>query len=395
MEDFDTIIIGAGLAGLACAQHLRDRGQHVVVLEGSDRVGGRVTSDHVDGFIVDRGFQVLNPAYPSLRDVLPVDRLDLRGFPRAVGVRREGGLAQLEDPSRNPSAIVGDLASGLVSLRSGALGLFAARSALLDEPLGKAFDAVGFGGPLRSEVVEPFLAGVVCEDQQQTSSSFVVWLLRMFALGTPGVPSRGIRRLPEVLAQGTLVRLETPVRSVSGGVVDLDGSSLRARNVVVAAGAGASDLVPGSGREVTWHGTRTFWFACEQAPAGDARIHVDGRGRGPVKVSSVVSQASSYYAPEGRHLVAALTLTNASDPQEADVRRQLGEIYGCSTDAWETVAVHDIAHTLPAVPAPYKGSGRAVRVDDLTLLAGDTCGNASIEGALASGLAAARRVLQG
>lgn len=77
----DVLVVGAGLAGLACAQRLVDRGRDVIVLESADRVGGRVTSDDVDGFIVDRGFQVLNPAYPSLAEVVPVGRLGLRPFP--------------------------------------------------------------------------------------------------------------------------------------------------------------------------------------------------------------------------------------------------------------------------------------------------------------------------
>lgn len=387
----DVLVVGAGLAGLACAQRLVDRGRDVIVLESADRVGGRVTSDDVDGFIVDRGFQVLNPAYPSLAEVVPVGRLGLRPFPRAIAVRRTDGLSTLKDPTRDPTALAGDLSSGLVTLGSAGLGAFFARAAAVDEPYRRAFDVARFTGPLRDEVVEPFLAGVICEDQGATSSRFVSWLLRLFAQGTPGVPARGMRALPELLARGLDVRLNTPVTEVASGTVRTDGGAFAARSVVLAAGPGCAHLAPSA--SVEWHGTRTFWFACDAAPASDARIHVDGRRTGPVTTTCVTSLAAPSYAPDGRHLVPALTLTERGVASEQDVRSHLTEIYGVPTDGWEVVAVHDLPHTVPAVRPPYDTGRRVERRDDRTLICGDLMGNASTEGALASGLAAADAIL--
>lgn len=393
MTECDVLVVGAGLAGLACAQRLADRGRHVIVLEATDRVGGRVTSDDVDGFIVDRGFQVLNPAYPSLSSVVPLERLDLRPFPRAVAVRRRDGLAHLQDPSRDPAALPADLRTGLVTPGAAGLAAFFARAALTDEPYRRAFDAVRFSGPLREEVVEPFLAGVICETQGATSSRFVAWLLRFFAQGTPGVPARGMRVLPDLLAKGLDVRLDSPVLSIGDGRVRTDHGEFRARDLVLAAGAGSADLVPGT--SVTWRGTRTFWFTCEEAPAPDARIHVDGRRRGPVTTTCVTSLAAPAYSPRGRHLVPALTLSEGGAASEEQVRRHLGQIYGVDTHGWEVVAVHDIPHTLPAVRPPHDPAHRLDRVGAHTIVCGDLTGNASTQGALASGLAAADHLAPG
>jgi phytoene dehydrogenase-like protein len=74
----DVIVVGAGLAGLAAARHLQDAGRTVRVLEASERVGGRVRSDRVDGFVLDRGFQVLLTSYPEARRMLDYPALRLR-----------------------------------------------------------------------------------------------------------------------------------------------------------------------------------------------------------------------------------------------------------------------------------------------------------------------------
>lgn len=394
MEKIDVLVIGAGLAGLAAAQRAQDRGHSVVVLEADDRVGGRVTSDEVDGFILDRGFQVLNPAYPALGEVVPLSRLDLRQFPRAIAVRRASGLAELVDPTRQPAAVLGDLRTGLVSGGSAGLGAFLARAAAVDEPWRKAFDAARFGGPLREEVVEPFLAGVLCETDGTTSSRFVAWLLRQFVLGTPGLPARGMRVLPELMAHGLDVRLGHHVRGLSGRRADTDAGPFEANAVILAAGPGVADLTaPGTLPRQTWHGTRTFWFAVDEAPAQDGRIHVDGRRRGPVTTTCVTSLAAPDYAPAGRHLVPALTLTAGGEASEAEVRRHLGEIYGTETSRWELLDVHDVPQTLPAVSPPFNRIVGVIHLDYRTVVAGDVVGNASTQGALASGLAAARAVL--
>ena len=103
----DVVVVGAGVAGLSCARELARLGLDVVLLEAAERVGGRVTSDDVDGFVVDRGFQVLNPAYPNLRKVVPMGRLGLRSFPRQVRVRTGDRLVELNDPSRRSGVRAG------------------------------------------------------------------------------------------------------------------------------------------------------------------------------------------------------------------------------------------------------------------------------------------------
>ncbi|WP_401000883.1 FAD-dependent oxidoreductase [Agromyces sp. GXQ0307] len=433
--DADVIVVGAGLAGLRCATRLAGSGHHVVVLEADDRVGGRQRTDEVDGFLLDRGFQVLNPAYPAVKRWADVAALGLQRFPAGVRVRREERTVELADPRRHPTRIPATLASGLV--RPGdLLGLARwALPALLrprriiggpDRALRDGWDRAGLRGPLRTEVLEPFLAGVLACDDGSTSDSFVRLLVRMFALGSPGVPERGIAALPAQLADaaraaGAEIRLEARVQRLRAGAgpsgaaapaaagpsttgarrveVDVVGAgSLRAAAVVVAVGPDAVADLAGVPRPVT-RGLQTWWFAPDVAPTTSATIAVDGRRRGPVVNTVVISNAAPSYAPSGRHLVEATCLLPAaarSDaaaaPTEQDVRRHLSEIWGTEASAWPLLRRDDLPDALPAQPPPLRTTTPA-RLRDGVYVAGDHRNTASIQGALVSGDRVARAVL--
>src|SRR3954452_1975453 len=99
---FDVIVAGGGLAGVAFARVLLQRGLHVKLLEASDAIGGRVRTDAVDGFLLDRGFQVLLTAYPEPHHQLRVDKLDLRRFDPGALVRFDGRFHRVVNPLRRP-----------------------------------------------------------------------------------------------------------------------------------------------------------------------------------------------------------------------------------------------------------------------------------------------------
>lgn len=391
MSEHDVVVVGGGLAGLAAARELQAAGLKPVVLEAHDRVGGRATSDEVDGFVLERGFQVLNPAYPHLRATGVLDGLGLQPFPRAVRVRHGDRLDELADPSRRPAAVADDLRTGLVSAKDMAAAGVALQLVGADRSRREAFDRAGFTGPLRRQVVDPFLAGVVCETDGSTSARFTAWLAAMFLAGTPGLPTGGMKALPEALAQGLDVRLGHRVASVDTErlMVETEQGSFSGRGLVLAAGpVETAGLTRGELPET--HPTTTWWFATDQAPSDSGAIHVDGEQSGPVVTTAVVSNAAPDHAPAGQHLVAALTLADG-DLDEQQVREHTGRIYGVDGSSWRTLAVHHVPHTLPAV-APGRFARQATGFHGRAVLCGDQFGNASIDGALASGRAAAQEV---
>ncbi|MCS3444428.1 FAD-dependent oxidoreductase [Microbacterium phyllosphaerae] len=408
----DVIVVGAGLAGLRCAGLLSARGLDVVVLEAADAVGGRQRTDIVDGFRLDRGFQVLNPAYPALRRSIDLDALALGSFPVGVRVRTTDGMAELRHPLRYPSSIAASLRSGLVSGRDAvALARWAApafvrplaRLARNDVSLREGWEAAGLRGPLRTAVLEPFLAGVLAEGRGATSNAFARLLVRYFALGRPGLPAQGIAAVPEQLAAhartaGTDIRLGARAERMTAlgesfRVELSDGDPVVASRVVVA--VGPDDVAGLTGLPVpTTNGLQTWWFAAAEPPTGSALLTVDGRGRGPVVNTVVMTHTVPSYAPAGRHLIAATCLLpRGGDPtEEVDVRRHLREIWGADVSAWELMRRDDIPHALPAQPAPL-GAPRSPRYAERLYIAGDHRGTASIQGALTSGERAAHAIL--
>lgn len=291
--DADVIVIGAGLAGLQAARRLQDNGLTVTVLEGSDAVGGRVRTDRVDGFLVDRGFQILNPAYPAVRDFIDVRALRLQHFGVGVMVRDGSGLSTLAHPLRHPRLLPQTLRSGYVSpgevfalarwLAPTLIRETASSRATDDATLAAALDAAGVTGPLRRSVLDTFLSGVLADAGGTTSANFVRLLLRAFAFGAPGLPAQGMQALPEQMAadltRAPLTELKVAaVRDTGGGVeVETDAGVLGGRMAVVAAGPVEAAELTGI-TAPAMNGLTTWWFSAQESPLAEKFLLLDATG---------------------------------------------------------------------------------------------------------------------
>jgi protoporphyrinogen oxidase len=399
----DVVVVGAGLAGLTCARELERAGRDVVVLEKSDAVGGRVRTDVVDGFRCDRGFQLLNPAYPALEQLVDLEALDLRQFSAGAALAGPDGFAIVADPRRSPRYLRQVLRSGYVRpaelARFGAwakpsLGSVRKLLASEDLPLAASLDSAGVRGRIREEVFEPFFAGVLAEDRGETSTHFTRLLVRSFALGTPGVPALGMSALPEQIAADLrhkvhldteVVRLErkriwhveTTARRYDGHAVVVATDPAQATNLTGLDTASMKGLV-------------TYWFAVDEAPTGLDLLVLDPTRSGPVVNTAVMSNIAPAYAPEGRHLVQATALTNGAaagrdgPAGEAEVRAHLERMYRTSTRRWDLVVAHHVAHALPE-QRPGVSLRQPVELGEGLFVAGDHRDTASIQGALVSG----------
>lgn len=398
----DVVVVGAGLAGLAAAVRLQQAGLDTLVVESADGPGGRVRTDVVDGTLLDRGFQLLNPAYPEVRRVVDVGALRLRPFGAGVVVAHGDGSFVLGDPRRLPSSVlsdlrapVGGLATKLRLLRWAAPVGFGPASAVRagsDRPLAAELRARGLDGPLTERVLRPFLAGVLADECLTTSRRLAEMILRSFVRGTPAVPERGMQALPDQLAArlepGTL-RCGVRARLTTGHRVSTDQGTVGTRAVLVAADpVAAADLTSLPRPRV--RALTTFWFRATQAPTRSHLLHLDGDRRGPVVNTAVMTNAAPSYSRDGA-LVQATAVGAHPDAAE-DVRRHAGLVYGVDPRGWELLRTDVIAHALPAHDA---GVPLRKRVDlgDGVFVAGDHRDTPSIQGALVSGRRAADAVM--
>jgi phytoene dehydrogenase-like protein len=399
----DVVIIGGGAAGLAAARCLTAAGAEVLLIEAADRLGGRIATDRVDGFLLDRGFQVVNTAYPALPDFVDLSSLDLRFFDHAVVIGDERGRHLLADPRRRPGLPgPGGLpvpAAGLARLAwlSLRLGYSSARS-LRAEPEVTAADYLAARLDERTvrTLVEPFLTGVFGHDPLLTSSRVLVMIWRAFVRGRIGVPATGMQRLAEALARPLppgRVRLNTPVTAVDGRRVQTADGTVQARAVIVATDpAAAARLVPGlpePGQRVLV----TTYHAADEPPASRPVLLLDGTGRTGIANSIVLTLAAPSYAPPGRHLIAT-TATAEAGLDEPAVRRHLAALYGWPTGGWDHIATVRADPGLVAAPPPQGGLRKPVRLSGTLFVAGDHRDTPSLQGALVSGRRAARAVLR-
>ncbi len=411
VDDTDVLVIGAGLAGLRCAGVLAAAGRDVRVWEASDDIGGRVRTDVIDGFRCDRGFQVLNPAYPELKRAVDVEALRLQPFGPGVAVRRDRGSTVWVHPLRSPTKVPAMLTRGGLGLRNLAAAVRWAAPSLRpgvltsngadDVSLRSALDSAGVDGELR-QVIDRFLAGVLLEDTGLSSNAFVLLLLRMFVLGVPALPADGMQALPRQLAAPITDRINLDRRAVD--IVGdgrrwrvTDGAdAVRAAQVVLAADPVTATGLAGLPAPLM-HGVVTDWWAADDAPVDPPMLWVDGRAHatGPVLNAAVMSAAAPTYAPPGRHLIAASALQgrDGTTPDEPVMRRHAAEILGVDGSAWTLLTRHVIAEALPAQPPPLSVR-RPVHVADGLWVCGDHRDTASIQGALVSGRRTAEALLK-
>jgi len=403
------VVVGAGLAGLSCAVTLHRAGVDTIVVEASDGVGGRVRTDQVDGFLLDRGFQVMLTAYPELHRQFDVEALDLRSFDPGALVMHRGRPNVVADPFRAPRDLGSTLAAGTLRRLGTPLDLLAlARlrmrlrsphpSRLLtgaDLPTGEHLRRLGFSPTFIESFLRPLVGGIQLDPDLTTSSRMFDVIMRMLLDGDAAVPAGGMGTVPHQLAArlpDDAVHLGVPVLSVTPDRVRIDSGEVRAAHVVVATeGPEAHRLI--GGREVGSRPVGCVYFAAEDPPTDRRLIVLAGDGDGPALNVAVMSNVAPSYAPTGRHLIAAaLPGRDITTETVEATRRQLRGWWGTRVDSWEVISTYSIAHGQPDQSPPLHPR-RAVRRDDGIFVCGDHRDTGSIQGALHSGRRCAEAVL--
>ena len=401
------VVVGAGVAGLACARTLVSRGIDVVLFEASDRVGGRVGSRVVDGVSCDLGFQVSMTNYELLESLVPRSELRRHRFIAGAMIVEEHGRTRVIDPRRNPLAAFAPWRKGLVRLRdlkavARCRSLARDPDAYASEPTGELVHQLGFSERFLESFIRPFFGGVLLDESLSAPASRFLAAFDRFAHGFAELPAGGMQSLPAAMADplGSRVKLGRPVRGIEGTMIHLiDGDSVEGSAIVIALPRPQALQLLGFKAETpddSWNGTIAMHFASDQPLAIDRLIHLNATRAGLLNLVCCPSMVAPGIAPRGTTSILASLRPGVQSTREElesdsfidQVRNEAGRLLDTDPLHWRHLVTDSIPRALPA-------STHAPDDPDLpegVLLAGDWYVNPSIDDAIGSGIRCAQEL---
>lgn len=396
------LVIGAGISGLIAAAHLEKAGLKPIVIEASDRAGGRVKTVRVNGFLLDHGFQVLLTAYREAQQYLDMNALDLCEFEPGAILFRNGRRFRIGDPLRNPALFPQMLFSPVGTIKDKLLiaKLTATLKATSEEMLfaegqpstRKFLEKYGFSQRIIDQFFVPFFGGIFLERKLNTSAAMFRFVFKKFAEGNAAIPRSGMEEIPRQLAtavKATTFRFGNRVQEVGRDSVSLeDGTTAPFDRLLIA--TDPAEIVPNlRGQQVMHQTTTNLYFSSDISPIDRPIIALAASPEGIINNWVVLSEVSPDYAPQGSALL-SVTLRDSLDSLEPDlidaVKAELRQMTGLSEWALDFVGRYDIPNALPILDAPaYALQPTQHQLTEHIFLAGDYLLNGSLDAAMRSG----------
>ncbi len=407
-KSVDVIIIGAGIAGLTAAKVLKAQGRNILIIEASDGVGGRVRSDSKDGFILDRGFQVLLTAYPEAKEFLDYDKLMLRTFKPGALILDGGRRFPIGDPSREPSLLFQTLFSPVGNLAD-KLRLLKLKTKLAFTPIADIFSKeetstlihlqnLGFSEKFIQKFFIPFFSGIFLENELSTSSRMFEFVFKMFGEGSAAVPAGGMGKVSEQLAEGLsandLILNERVTKIEQNYVYGASGNVFQSKVILIA--TDAINIPINHQQSTASKSAITYYFSTAEKTKFIDRIVLNANTDRIINNIAFMDHISADYAPSGQSLIAVSTKHQVDadeTSQEHSVKKELLQLYPDSA-TWKTIAKYHIPYALPSDKS-VRNSIASYKLDNTEnhFICGDHLLNGSINAAMKSGKEAAEEIL--
>lgn len=396
------VVVGAGLAGIAATWALEQHGYECVLLESSDRIGGRMKTTTIGKHTVDEGFHVLHTAYPTLSRWLDVDRLELKPMDPATSLitPSNGRLQTLGDPLRAPLLMLPSLftAGPWNALRMLRWRLKTKKNDLeyaMDEstlPIDKGFESMRFSPSFRESFLHPLFTGITLDNERRERTSFASFTWAAMSHGSMTMPRNGIQAVPQQLASrlnDKTIRCNTNVTSVTSTGVLLDnGETIDADLVVVAVPQHVANVWLDNPQEIVRKQTATFVFEADESPLNKPRLLLnreyeqDGQHILHVHVPTLLH-------PSDKHLIVATVVGDiATNHRKKTVQKaiheELEQWFGQDTSSWNLVGTTHVDYALPSGSVTAKGRERLELVHDGVYYIGDHTIHPSVHGTLRS-----------
>jgi protoporphyrinogen oxidase len=390
------VIIGAGIAGLTCAKYLKDKGVEALILEASDGVGGRVRTDNVNGFKLDRGFQVFLTSYPEAQKLLNYSNLRLKTLPSGARIRNGNDFFVMPNPLKDiwtaPQALfspVGSLFDKMKILQLNSK----TRNAI--EPNVKSNETTisflknfGCSDVILNNFFKPFMGGVFLEEELQTDSSFFKFLYSLFAKGDVAIPKNGMQMIPEQIASHLSpkqIRLNTAVKKIDGKTIYLEnGEIIEAEKIVIATNGNSAAKLLGNEVKTKFNGTICMYFESNfpLKMSGEPYLIINANKDELIDHILVISDVVPGYAPEGKTLI-SVNIVGNKEISEEKVQAELGKWFGNGNDLR-----HLKTYRIPeALPQFFENSATEnnLKINDFTYRCGDYTAYPSLNAAMKTG----------
>ena len=400
-------IIGGGISGLIAARVLEEHGLSATIIEATDRLGGRVKTDVVDGYSLDHGFQVLLTAYPAAKKYLDFDALELQEFLPGSAIFKNGKQKIIGDPLRNLSLLLPTLFSGIGTVND-KLKILALNRRLKKKSIQNIFaekeqttrvylENIGFSEAIITNFFTPFFSGIFLENKLETSSRMFEFVYKMFGEGNAALPKDGIQAIPKQLFEklkSTTIIFNTKVKSVENGSIKLEsGETLKSNFTIIA--TQASGLVSNLKNQATlWKSCDTLYFEVAKREIKKPLIGLIAMHNALINnIFYHTSLQTSATATKELLSVTVIDKQNLTNKQlVTEVQKELKEL--CNIDSCTFIKQYNIPMALPNLQdIQYEMLPSETRLTETIFLAGDTQLNGSLNAAMIAGERAALEVI--
>lgn len=410
MSSAKVVIVGAGVSGLIAAQHLEAAGYQPLIVEATDRAGGRVKTDQIEGFACDHGFQVLLTAYREAQHYLSYSQLNLNTFRPGAVAFRDGKGQPIVDPIREPGQLFSALFSPVAGLKDKYLTwrlqrelrsitpaeIFAGEK----QPTTRQFlQQYGFSDRYISAFFQPFFGGIFLENKLQTPAPMLRFVFKMFAEGHAALPTGGIKAIPQALQANlkqTSFRFNTKAAAIVGNKIRTqNGEDVPFDALIIA--TDPQYLMPQlAGPALNYHATTTLYYRSRGQVLPKRLIGLVEDEASLVNNFCELAPLDAQYSPAGEELVSVTLkdIPTVKNPEEK-IAQELRQITGQADWQLKPLARYDIPYALPQLDhLTYDFSAMQSRLNDQVFLAGDHLLFGSLDAAMRSGRRAAEGVIE-
>jgi phytoene dehydrogenase-like protein len=406
-------IIGAGISGLTAAVYLHQNGFNVQILEASDRAGGRIKTDVVNGFRLDRGFQVLLTEYPECKALLNYEKLNLKRFLPGATVLYDGGQFEIADPFRRPSATFSTLFAPVGSIKDKINTLFLKNKLVKitlpeifnqkEEPTLSQLSKYGFSDKMINRFYKPFFSGIFLENELSTSSRMFDFVMKMFSQGDAAIPELGMEEIPKqlvALLPKNTIQYNVKVTNINNNTIETEnGSIFTSDKIIIATEATgfAKKYLPET--QTKSHQVTNVYFQANEAPTNKAVVILNAsENKKWVTNLSVMTNLSSSYGPKGKVLLSVSInglVTIEDETLATNIKNELKQWFNNQVENWELLKIYKIHYALPDLKSLKESNSESdFKINENLFLCGDHLLNGSINAAMKSGRTVAENIIK-